>query len=255
MPFGLINAPATFQSLMNNIFRAQITQKKCLCYLDNLIILGKNLKEHTENINEILNLLQTNNLKINPDKCEFMQKELKYLGHVITLEGIKPQSEKIEKILNVQQPKNVKQIQAFLGLTGYYRKFIEDYGLLAKPLTKLLRKDIKFNFDQECKKSFEILKRKITEAPILKYPDDEKRFSITTDASNEALGVVLTQEHDGKDMPIAYYSYTLNSAEKNYSTIEKECLAIIKTVQTFHHFLYGKEFEIRTDRFGQGEPK
>lgn len=247
MPFGLINAPATFQTLMNEIFQQQIAEKKCLVYLDDLIILGQNLTEHTKNLNEILSILEKNNLKINPDKCEFLQKELKYLGHVITLDGTKPQVEKIEKIINIKEPKTVKQIQSFLGLTGYYRKYIQNYGQIAKPLTKLLKKDTKFNFDSNCKTAFEILKQSITSAPILKYPNDDKKFAITTDASKEALGGVLTQEYDGHDMPIAYYSYTLNKAERNYSTIELECLAIIKTIKKFHHFLYGKEFDIKTD--------
>ena len=230
---------------MNEIFHEQILQEKCMCYLDDLIILRKSLDEHTSK--EVLQILKNNNLKINMDKCEFLQKELKYLGHTTTLSGIKPQKEKIEKILNLNEPKNVKQIQSFLGITGYYRKFLKNYGKIAKPLTKLLKKNQKFIFDEKCKNSFETLKSKITSAPILQYPADNKMFSITTDASNLAIGGVLTQSYDGVDLPIAYYSYTLNKAEQKYSTIEKKCLAIIKTFKNFHHFLYGREFLVKTD--------
>lgn len=211
MPFGLINAPATFQTLMNEIFNELIHQKKCLCYLDDLIILGKTLEEHIKNLKDVLKILQIYNLKINPDKCEFFKTEIKYLGHIITLKGIKPQT---EKIININEPKNIKQIQSFLGITGYYRKFIKDYGTIAKPLTNLLKKSTKFEFNTECKNAFNILKNKLTTAPILVYPDETKPFSICTDASNLALGGVLTQNYEGTDMPIAYYSYTLNTAEK-----------------------------------------
>ncbi|XP_060854939.1 uncharacterized protein LOC132932576 [Metopolophium dirhodum] len=172
----------------------------------------------------------------------------KWYGHVITDEGIKPDKKKVEAVMHFPVPKNVKQIKSFLGLSGYYRKFIENYSAIANPMVKLLRKDVKFNWDENCQKAFDKLKEILCSEPILQYPDFTKQFILTTDASGKALGaIILSQGTVGSDLPIAYSSRTLNKAECNYSATELECLAIIFVVKTFRPYLYGRKFTILTD--------
>lgn len=183
-------------------------------------------------------------MKIQPDKSEFLCKEVAFLGHVITAEGIKPNPTKIEAIQRYPIPKTQKEIKAFLGLVGYYRRFIKNFSKITFPLTKCLRKSSEINPDNgEYKSAFLKCKELITNSPILVYPDFSKRFKLTTDASNIAIGSVLSQN----DHPIAYYSRTLNTAERNYSTIEKELLAIVDSTKHFRPYLYGQKFTIETD--------
>lgn len=174
----------------------------------------------------------------------FLAKETPYLGHILTPEGLRPNKSKIEAIINLKLPTSQKQIKSFLGLTGYYRKFIRDYAKVAYPMISYLKKDKKINTnDPNYITSFNKLKQLITEHPILRFPDFDKRFKLTTDASNFALGAVLSQEGH----PISFASRTLNEHEKNYSTIEKELLAVVWGVKYFRPYLYGKEFDLHTD--------
>lgn len=243
MPFGLKTAPATFQRLMNYVLRDYIN-KICLVYLDDVIIFSTSLQEHINSLKLVFNRLQEANLKVQLDKSEFLKKETEFLGHVVTLEGIKPNPKKIECIVNFPIPKSPKQIKQFLGLTGYYRKFIKDYSLIAKPMTKCLKKDAKINISNpEYQESFNTLRNLLIHDPILAYPDFTKKFTLTTDASNFALGAILSQENH----PICYASRTLNDHEINYSTIEKELLAIIWATKYFRPYLFGRKFIIETD--------
>lgn len=246
MPFGLKNAPATFQRLMNTVL-AGLQGIDCFVYLDDIVIYGKSLSEHNERLTKIFEKLRTHNLKLQVDKCEFLRKEVAYLGHIISEKGVKPNPDKIQAILNIKTPKNQKDIKSFLGLVGYYRKFIPKFAHISKPLTKLLKKDTPFNFDENCIQSFNTLKQSLTQEPILQYPNFNEPFVLTTDASNEAIGSILSQGQIGKDLPISYFSKTLNSAEKNYSTTEKELLAIVQSVKHFRPYLYGTKFTIVTD--------
>lgn len=247
MPFGLKNAPATFQRAMNSILREYIGTI-CYVYLDDIIITGYNLKNHIDNLNKILKRLSDFNLKIQLDKCEFLKTETEFLGHIVTADGIKPNPDKICKILEWKLPTNQKEIKQFLGLTGYYRRFIKDYAKLAKPLSKYLKKDQKVNInDKEYVISFEKLKEIIASDQILSYPNFELPFLLTTDASNFALGGVLSQVQDGKERPIAFGSRTLNKAEENYSTTEKEALAIAWAVEKYRPYLHGNKFTLVTD--------
>lgn len=246
MPFGLKNAPATFQRLMNSVL-AGLQGVKCFVYLDDIVIYGKTLNEHNDKLIEVFNRLREHNLKLQPDKCEFLKKEVAYLGHIITSDGVRPNPDKITAILNMKEPNNQKHIKSFLGLVGYYRKFIPKFAQLAKPLTTLLRKDTPFIFGEKQKEAFKTLKNILTTEPILQYPKFENPFILTTDASNEAIGAVLSQGDIGSDLPIAYFSKTLSPAEQNYSTTEKELLAIIKSVKHFRPYLYGIKFTIVTD--------
>ena len=246
MPFGLKNAPATFQRLMNTILTG-VQGLKCLVYLDDIVVYGPSLKEHNKHLIEIMRRLRKNNLKLQPDKCEFLRKEVIYLGHIITENGITPDPTKLEAVKNFPQPKTVKNIQAFIGLAGYYRKFIKDFSKIAKPLTKLTKKGEKFIWTVEQQNAFETLKEKLITAPVLSYPDFEKKFLVTTDASDYAIGAVLSQGPVGSDQPIAYASRILNKAERNYNTTEKELLAIVWAVKYFRPYIYGTTFKIITD--------
>lgn len=243
MPFGLKNSPSTFQRLMNSVLR-EFINKICVVYLDDILIYSTSLQEHSDSINKILSKLRDANLKIQIDKCNFFCKETEYLGHVLTTNGIKPNPKKIQDIVALKLPETVKQIKSFLGITGYYRKFIKDYAKTAQPMIKYLKKDTQINkLDPAYINAFEHLKKLITSHPILKYPDFNKDFKLNTDASNNAIGSVLLQDNN----PIAYASRTLNSHEKNYSTTEKELLAVIWAIKYFRPYLYGKQFELRTD--------
>lgn len=247
MPFGLKNAPATFQRAMNSIL-GNLIGTVCYVYLDDIIIFGKNLTEHLENLGKVLEKLALSNLKIQLDKCEFLKRDCEFLGHVVTSEGVKTNPDKIKEILNWNLPKSQKEIKQFLGLLGYYRKFIKDYSKLAYPMTKYLKKDKDVDInDPQYVLAFEKCKILLTTDPILAHPDYDKPFVLTTDASNYAIGAVLSQINDGKDHPVAFASRTLNKHETNYSTTEKEALAIIWSVGKFNSYLYGNKFTLVTD--------
>ena len=246
MPFGLKNAPATFQRLMNTVLSG-LQGIKCFVYLDDIVVYGRSLKEHQDRLELVFERIRESGLKLQPDKCEFLRKETAYLGHVITENGIKPDPSKIDAVRNFPIPRGVKDIQSFLGLAGYYRRFIEHFSQIAKPLTQLLKKDQAFRWTAQEQEAFEILKEKLTTTPILQYPDFSKPLVLTTDASGKAIGVVLSQGKIGQDLPIAYASRVLNKAEENYSTIEKELLAIVWATQHFRPYVYGTKFKIVTD--------
>lgn len=243
MPFGLKNAPSTFQRLMNCVLREYIN-KLCVVYLDDILIFSTSLEEHLSSIKKIFNKLRQAGLKIQIDKCNFLCKETEFLGHILTPKGIKPNPKKTETIQNLKLPTTQKQIKSFLGITGYYRKFVKDYAKIASPMVKYLKKETKINVnDPSYISAFEKLKEIITSHPILRYPNFNKRFKLVTDASNLAIGAVLTQ--DGH--PICYASRTLNNHEKNYSTIEKELLAIVWGTKYFRPYIFGREFDLQTD--------
>jgi len=246
MPFGLKNAPATFQRVMDNILRG-IQNEMCAVYLDDIIIYSTSLQEHIQRLTEVFKRLRKTNLKVQLDKSEFLRREVNYLGHTITPEGVKPDKNKIKAILEFPIPKTQREIKSYLGLLGYYRKFIKDFAELTKPMTKCLKKNARIDLNEEYVESFEKSKDLLVNFPILQYPDFNKEFILTTDASNFALGAVLSQGIIGQDRPIAFASRTLNETETKYSTIEKELLAIVWAVKYFRPYLYGTKFTIVTD--------
>lgn len=246
MPFGLTNAPATFQRVMDGILRG-IQNEKCLVYLDDIIIFSTSLQEHLERLKTVFQRLRETNFKIQLDKSEFLRHEVAYLGHVVTPEGVRPNPDKVKAIKNYPIPKTTKQIKGFLGLLGYYRRFINNFAKLTKPLTKCLKKGAKIEHNHEFIECFEKCKKLLLNEPILQYPDFSKTFNLTCDASNIALGAVLSQGPIGQDLPIAYASRTLNDSEQNYSTIEKECLCLVWATKYFRPYLYGRKFNIITD--------
>lgn len=246
MPMGLKNSPSTFQRVMDNVLRG-LQNEVCLVYLDDIIVFSTSLQEHIINLEKVFRRLRESNFKIQMDKSEFLKLETEFLGHVICKEGVKPNPNKIKAIQNYPIPKTPTEIKRFLGLLGYYRKFIPDFARLTKPLTQCLKKGSKITLTQNYTNCFEHCKTLLTNDPILQYPDFTREFILTTDASNVAIGAVLSQGSVGSDKPIAYASRTLNSSELNYSTIEKELLAIVWATKYFRPYLFGRKFKIITD--------
>jgi hypothetical protein len=225
MPFGLKGAPATFQRLMTTVL-SDIQGIKCLVYLDD-VVFGKNLNTHNERLREVFSRMRQHNLKLQPDKCEFLQKEVSYVGHVIGQTGVRPDEKRVKVVKDYPKPKTTRELKGFLGLAGYYRRFIPNFSKIAKPLTELLKKKVPYIWNDKTETAFVTLKNLLTTEPLLRYPDFTRPFVLTPDASNEAIGALLSQGPVGKDLPIAYSSQTLSNAEKNYSTIEKELLAVV----------------------------
>jgi hypothetical protein len=247
MPFGLMNAPATFQRLMDSVFY-DVTWKFVLVYMDDIIIYSKTLEEHRNHLEQVLQLLIKAGLKLNPDKCDFFRKQILFLGHMVSEEGIKPNPMLVEKIKSCLPPTTKRKVRSFLGLASYYRRFIRDFSKIAKPLYTLTKQDETFCWTEECRSAFEHLRTCLTTKPVVIYPDFSKPFILHTDASDYAVGAVLAQtDSANKEHVIAYASRILNRAEVNYTVTEKECLAIIWATKHFHNFLQGHAFSIVTD--------
>lgn len=245
MPMGLKTSPSSF-SRMITLAMSGLTYEKCFVYLDDIVIFGRSLEIHNRNLIQVFERLQKVNLKLNPLKCEFLKKEVLYLGHVVSAEGILPDPEKIKAIQEYPVPRNEKEVKSFVALANYYRKFIPNFAEKAFHLNKLGRKDVKFKWDDNCQRSFQELKNAIITPPVLQYPDfsEENEFILHTDASGYAIGAVLSNSN-GK--PVAYASRSLNKAESNYATIEKELLAIVWATKHFRPYLYGRHFKVKTD--------
>lgn len=250
MPFGLRNAPSIFQRAMDDVLRKHIG-KRCYVYMDDVVVFGRTLEESLTNIRLVLETLNEANLKVQLDKSEFLKQSVEFLGYIITREGVSPNEKKIQAILQWPVPKNLKQLRGFLGLIGYYRRFIKNFAKIAKPLTSAMRgaptSNAPINLDKTQIECYESLKKILTSNDILAYPDFTKHFIITTDASNFAIGAVLSQNDSGKDRPIYFASRTLNKTEENYSASEKEMLAIIWALKVFRNYIYGQKFQILTD--------
>lgn len=250
MPFGLTNAPATFQRLMD-IVLAGLKWQCCLVYIDDVVIFSPNFEQHMIDLRNVFQALRAANLTAKLAKCQFCRREMKYLGHVITSNGIKPDPELIKAVKNFPQPKKIKDVQSFLGLTGYYRRFIKNYAKIAEPLLKQLRDAQQTNhhlkWTDECTQAAEMLKTKLTNAPIMNTPNFNQPFILELDACEYGLGAVLTQEYDDKKHVIAYASRTLSTAERKYGATEKEALAIVWATKHFRPYLEGNKIYIRSD--------
>jgi Reverse transcriptase (RNA-dependent DNA polymerase)/RNase H-like domain found in reverse transcriptase len=241
MPFGLTNAPATFQALMNQIFKPYL-RKFVLVFFDDILIYSSDLNSHKQHLILVLQRLKEHQLCAKPSKCEFGAKKIKYLGHVISAAGVATDLGKVEAMKDWPVPNNVRSLRGFLGLAGYYRKFIRGYGLISKPLTDLLKKNA-FQWNSQASVAFDTLKQALSTAPVLAMPGFTQPFILETDASDKGLGAVLIQ---GK-RPIAYLSKALGVKNQGLSTYEKELLAVLTAVQKSRHYLYGKPFIIKTD--------
>ena len=246
MPFGLTNAPATFQRMMEVVLSGLLFES-CLVYIDDVIVFGDSYESHYQKLRKVLDRLHRANLKLKPKKCSFLQHEVTYLGHVVGGSRIKPDSSKIDKVSNFPAPKSVTEVKSFLGLCSYYRKFIKNFASVAYPLNRLTRKNVKFVWDNNCQEAFNKLKNLLVCAPVLRLPDFSRQFILQTDASNYAIGAVLSQIIDGQEHPIAFASRQLNGAEEKYATIEKEALAIKFGIQMYRPYIFGTHFKIQTD--------
>ena len=247
MPFGLCNAPATFQRLMESVLHGLIG-RSCMVYLDDVLVLGDSVEEHIANLRKVWSRLSQAGLRLKPSKCKLFQKEVKYLGYVVSPEGIATDPEKVNAIRAFPQPSDLKSLRSFLGLASYYRRFIPQFSVVSGPLFALTRKDTPFRWDDRCQTAFDKLKSSLTESPVLSFPQFSQDFRLETDASGEGLGAVLSQEQeDGSIRPIAYASRTLQPHESNYGVTELEALAVVWAVRHFRQYLYGHTCHVYTD--------
>ena len=242
MPFGLTNAPSTFMRLMNEVLRAFIG-RFVVVYFDDILIYSKSLEDHLDHLRAVFNALRAARLFGNLEKCTFCTDRVAFLGYVVTAQGIEVDPAKIEAIASWPQPKTVTQVRSFLGLAGFYRRFVKDFGSIAAPLNELTKKDVPFVWSDAQHDAFMLLKDRLTHAPLLQLPDFNKTFELECDASGIGLGGVLLQE--GK--PVAYFSEKLSGPSLNYSTYDKELYALVRTLETWQHYLWPKEFVIHSD--------
>ena len=246
MPMGMLkNRPPTFKKLTNTVLY-ELKGIKAFVYLDDVIVFGRTVEEHNENLRRVLEALRKHNLKLEPGKCHLLTEKLKYLGHEISKEGVRPNGDNVEAIRNMSRPKTIKEVRAFLGTVGFYGKFIPNIAARRRPLNELLKKGVKFDWSPECEHTFNDLRMCLTSEPLLIRPNYNDIFVITTDASDYAIGAVLSNEKT-TDRPIAYASRGLVGAERKYHTIEKELLAIVWAVEYFKHYIFGQRFIIYTD--------
>ena len=242
MPFGLTNAPSTFQGLMNSIFR-QYMRKFVLVFFYDILIYSKNVEDHLDHVRIVLAILRTNTLYAKESKCSFGVTHVEYLGHIISGEGVATDPRKIEAVAQWPIPKSLKQLQGFLGLAGYYRRFVQGFGKIAQPLTVLLKSSGGFQWTVEAAQAFETLKQALVKAPVLALPDFSLSFVIETDASGVGIGAVLMQQGH----PLAFISKALSATHQAWSAYDKEMLAILFAVKKWHYFLVSRHFIIRTD--------
>lgn len=247
VPFGLSNAAKTLQKLVDTLFGAEF-YAKLFAYLDDLIVVNDNFDSHVELLDRVFERLKMANLTVNLSKCEFCKSELKYLGYIVSEKGLTTDPSKIVAINNFPTPKNVKEVRSFLGLASYYRRFIEKFSALARPLSQLTSSKVKFTWSNEAEAAFQSLKKALTSSPVLMVPDYKKPFFLHCDASGFGLGSAIVQKDDeGHEHPIAYYSRTLNKAESAYSTTERELLCVVESVMHFRHYIEGSHFTVVTD--------
>ena len=246
MPFGLCNAPTTFQRCMNALFSDYIGEFLEI-FMDDFSIFGISFDECHTNLEKVLKICVQNNLVLSWEKSHFMVQEGIVLGHLINKEGIKVDQAKVEVIKNLPLPQTQKQLRGFLGHAGFYRRFIKDFENLAKPLTHLLCNNVDFSLGEEAISSFQLIKEALVKAPILQAPRWDLHFEIMCDASNNAVGEILGQRIDGNPVVTYYESKTLGGAQVNYSTIEKELLAIVFALEKFRPYILGSKIIVFSD--------
>ncbi|XP_069138991.1 uncharacterized protein [Argopecten irradians] len=246
MPFGLVNAPATFCRLMRKLLHGMSNIES---FIDDILIYTQTWEQHIDILRELFVRLRNASISARPSKCAIGYKSLECLGHMVGNERLLPNPEKVKAILEAPRPETKTQVRAFLGLAGFYRKFIANFAAISVPLTDLTRKGqpnkVVWELPQEA--AFETLKRRLASKPILKLVDLEAEFILRTDASDKGLGAILLQEEDGNPLPVAFASRKLKASERAYAVIEKECLAVIWGITKFERYLYGRSFILETD--------
>lgn len=247
MPFGLCNAPATFQRIVEKALEG-LQWRIAVLYLDDIIVYSSSFEEHFADLELIIERLKKAGLKLKAKKCFFFRHEISYLGYLISECGLKPDPSKCDTVRNVSRPRCVKEVRQFLGLTSYYRRFVKGYSEIARPIYDLTKANAKWNWDGNCETAFQTLKEKLTTAPVLAFPDvNGGQFILDCDASNSGIGAVLSQLQDGAEKVIAYASRTLSPAEQKYCVTRKEMLSVVFFTKYFRHYLLGRHFIIRTD--------
>ena len=242
MPFGLTNAPSTFMRLMNEVLRAFIG-KFVVVYFDDILIYSKSHDDHIEHLRVVFDVLRDARLFGNLEKCTFSTDRVSFLGYVVTSQGIEMDEAKIVAITSWPLPTTVTRVQSFLGLAGFYRRFVRDFSTIAAPLHELTKNGVSFRWGPSQQQAFDALKSKLTQAPLLQLPDFDKTFKLECDASGIGIGGVLIQ--GGK--PVAFFSEKLHGPTLNYSTYDKELYALVRVLQTWQHYLWSKEFVIHSD--------
>ncbi|KAK3088259.1 hypothetical protein FSP39_016699 [Pinctada imbricata] len=252
MPFGLCNAPSTFQRCMELVLRG-LQWKSLLIYLDDIILFSDSFESHIQQLEEVFQRFSKVGLKLKPSKCELFCSKVPFLGFIVSNQGVSPDPSKVENIKNWPTPRNVTDVRSFLGLCSYYRRFIKDFSKRASPLNRLLEAGRAFSWTDECESAFIEMKNVLTGKEVMAYPNDTGMFILDTDASNTAVGAVLSQmqwcEKAGKEVerPVFYASKSLTNIQRRYCTTRRELLAVVVFIQQFKHFLLGREFIVRSD--------
>ena len=251
MPFGLKNAPAVFQRLMEKILQ-QLNpvdgRKFVSVYVDDVLVFSSSFQEHVEHVTQVFKALQKAGLKLKPSKCRLFRKEVEYLGYLLTPDGLLPNQSQTEAVVNFPVPTSLHELRQFVGLASYYRRFIKGFATIAQPLHCLTRKGAKFVWDTACQDAFQSLKDKLVSHPVLSYPNFDKDFILETDASARGLGAVLNQEQsDGTLHPVAYASRAVSQSEANYAVTDLETLAVVWAFTHFRAYLYGHHVTVYTD--------
>ena len=244
VPFGLAQAPAYFQKLINDVLNGC---NFAMGYLDDIIIYSRSEKEHLEHLEEIFIRLKAAGLKLKLEKCCFFKKHIQYLGHLISAEGIQSLPEKLEGIAKMPAPKNSKEVKQFLGLVGYYRKFVPRFADISRVLTHLTKKDVKFKWMPECENCFQILKEFLQQAPILKYPNPQANYTLYTDASKYTYTGILTQHSNGRDHPFTYISGLFCGSQLNWATLVKEAYTIYMSVKKLSFYIDTAKITVRSN--------
>lgn len=247
MPFGLCNAPQSLCRLMDVTIPYNL-KAHVFVYLDDLLVVSNNFDEHLSHLLEVASHLRKSGLTINVKKSSFALNKVKYLGYVVGNGTLQVDEDKVSAINEIPPPKSIKQVRRFLGMTGWYRRFIQDYSAITYPLTELLSKRKTFVWTDVAQEAFNVLKQKLTTAPLLAHPNYEKMFILQCDASTYGVGAVLAQEDDeGHERPIAFMSQKLNKSQRNYTITELECLAVVLAIKKFRSYIEGQEFKVITD--------
>ena len=246
MPFGLCNAPATFERLMERVL-SDIPRSHCIVYLDDLLSHAADFESAVTNLEAVFQAIRRAGLRLHPKKCHLFRQETSFLGHVVSAAGVSTDPAKVAAVRDWPVPHNVGQLRSFLGLASYYRRFVRDFATIASPLHRLTQKGQVFRWSEDCAAAFEQLRSALVGAPVLSYPDPQLPFIVDTDASNVGLGAVLSQEGEDGEQVIAYYSRSLHRPERNYCVTRRELLAVVLGLRHFRPYLYGRRFVLRTD--------
>ena len=246
MPFGLCNAPATFERLMSQVMRG-LHWKRCLVYIDDILVFGHDFESALQSLELVLIRVAEYGLQLKSTKCHLFRSSVPFLGHIVGRAGLECDPSKVSAVANWIPPSTIKGVREFLGFTGYYRRFVPDYSTVAQPLVRLLGKDCKFKWTDSCQDAFKALRALLIKAPVLAFPKEDLPYIVDTDASDYGIGGVLSQCIEGTEHVIAYYSKSLNPAQQKYCTTRRELLAVVATLDHFKGYVWGPKFTVRTD--------